>query len=62
MALQIGEVRRHNGRFAFTVRLDGESKPFEVVCDTKDLARRRIAALREADCAWEEAVHGPHLH
>jgi hypothetical protein len=62
MALTIGEVRRRNNRsFAFTVQLHDEAKPLEVVCDTKDVARRRIDALKAADTAWQEAVH-PLLH
>ena len=62
MALTIGEVRRLNRRFAFTIQLDDETKPLEVVCDSKDVAHRRIAALKAADSAWQEAVSGSRLH
>jgi hypothetical protein len=62
MALQISEVRRLRRKFSFTVQLDDQSKPLEVVCENKDVARRRIAALQAADCAFTEAVRGPHLH
>ena len=34
MAVTIGEVRRRNRRFAFTVQFDHEAKPLEVLCDT----------------------------
>ena len=61
MALTIGEVRKLDRRFAFTVRLGDESKPLEVVCETKDVAQRRIEALKAADSAWEEAIR-PLLH
>jgi len=62
MALTIGEVRRRNRSFAFTVQLDDEAKPLEVVCDTKAVAHRRIDALKAADTAWQEAVRGSRLH
>ena len=61
MALTIGEVRRLNRRFAFTVQLEEDGKPLEVVCDTKAVAHRRIEALKAAESAWEEAVR-PLLH
>ena len=62
MPLQISEIRKLNRKFAFTVQLGEQTKALEVVCENKDVAHRRIAALRAADCAYAEAVHGPHLH
>jgi hypothetical protein len=62
MPLQISEIRRLDRKFSFTVQLHDRAKPFEVVCENKDVAHRRIAALRAADCAWSETVHGSHLH
>ena len=61
MPLQISEIRKFNRQFAFRVQLD-KRKPLEVVCEDRDVAHRRIAVLRAADCAYTEAVHGPHLH
>jgi hypothetical protein len=61
MPLQISEIRKLNRKFAFTVQL-GEKKPLEVVCENKDVAHRRIAALLAADCAYAEAIYGPRLH
>ena len=62
MTLQISEIRRLNRKFSFTVRLDDRNSPLEVVCESKDVAHRRIAALHAADCAFTGTVHGPHVH
>ena len=35
MTMAIGELRRVNRTFAFTVQLDDQAKPLEVVCDSK---------------------------
>jgi hypothetical protein len=62
MPLQISEIRKLDRKFAFTVQLGELAKPLEVVCENEDVAHRRVAALRAADCAYVEAVHGPHPH
>ena len=62
MAMTIGEVRKRRTKFAFTVQLDDQIKPLDVVCDTKEMAHRRIEALKEADCAWAEALGELPLH
>ena len=56
MTIAIGELRRVNRTFAFTVQLDDEAKPLEVVCDSKVVAHRRIKALRASDFAWTETL------
>jgi hypothetical protein len=56
MTIAIGELRRLNRKFAFTVQLDDEAKPLEVVCDSKVVAHRRIKALRASDFAWAETL------
>ena len=62
MTMAIGELRRLNKKFAFTVQLDDHAKPFEVVSDSKAIAHRRIEALRAADCAWTETLRDARLH
>jgi len=62
MAMAIGELRRLNRKFAFTVQLDDQAKPLEVVCDSKAAAHRRIKALRASDFAWAETLRETHLH
>ena len=62
MALQISEIRRHHRTFSFTVQLDDQAKPLEVVCETKAVAHRRIEALQEAECAWTESVRESRFH
>lgn len=59
MALILGEIRQLQTRFAFTVQFDRQGKPLEIVCDSEEVARRRIRALREADHAWSEVASGP---
>lgn len=59
MTMAIGELRRVNKTFAFTVQLHGQAKPIEVVCDNKAVAHRRIRALRASDSAWAETVLSP---
>ena len=61
MAMAIGELRRLNRKFAFTVQLDDQAKPLEVVCDSKAAAHRRIKALRASDFAWAETLRETHL-
>jgi len=56
MTIAIGELRRVNRTFAFTVQLDDQAKPLEVVCDSKAVAHRRIKALRASDFAWAETL------
>jgi hypothetical protein len=56
MALIVGEVRRLDSQFAFTLQLHEHAKILEIVCETKDVARRRVRALKEADCARAEAL------
>jgi hypothetical protein len=59
MALILGEVRRLHTKFAFTVQLDAQAKPLEVVCDTKAIACQRIDALKRAECARVEVLRWP---
>ena len=56
MTIARGELRRVNRTFAFTVQLDDDAKPLEVVCDSKVVAHRRIKALRASDFAWTETL------
>jgi hypothetical protein len=62
MAMAIGELRRLNKKFAFTVQFADQAKPPEVVSDTKAVAHRRIRALRASDSAWKETLRQAHLH
>ena len=63
MTMAIGAVRRVDKTFAFTVQLDENAKPLEVVCDNKAVAHRRIRALKASDCAWARAtLRQAHLH
>ena len=62
MTMAIGELRRLNRKFAFTVQLDDQAKPLEVVSDSKAIAHRRIEALRASDFAWAETLREAHLH
>ena len=62
MAMAIGGLRRLNRKFAFTVQLDYQVKPLEVVCDSKAGAHRRITALRASDSAWAEMLSQAQLH
>lgn len=48
MALILGGVRRLRRKFAFTVQLDGQVEPFEIECDTAEVAYRRIEELKAA--------------
>ena len=36
-----------------------KAKPLEVVCESRNVAHRRIAALQAADSAFTETIHGP---
>ena len=56
MSLIVGEVRQLHTKYVFTLQLHEQAKPLEIVCDTKEVARRRVRALKEADCARAEAV------
>jgi hypothetical protein len=56
MALIVGEVRQLHAAFVFTLQFDRQAKPLEIICETKDVARRRVRALKEADCARAEAL------
>ena len=56
MALILSEVRRLHTKYAFTVQFDGQVKPLEIVCDTKEVAYRRIRALEEAASARAQAL------
>ena len=56
MTMAIGELRRVNRTFAFTVQLNDRAQPFEVVSDSKAVAHRRIKALRASDFAWAETL------
>jgi len=62
MVMAIGELRRLNTKFAFTVQLNDQAKPLEVVCDDKAVAHRRIRALRASNSAWAETLRQAHLH
>ena len=62
MTMAIGELRRVNRKFAFTVQLDDQAKLLEVVSDSKAVAHRRIKALRASDFAWAETLREVHLH
>ena len=35
MGLEFGGVRRLNSKFAFTVHIEGQVKPFDIVCTPK---------------------------
>ena len=62
MTMAIGELRRLNKKFAFTVQLDDQAKPLEVVSDSKAVAHGRIKALRASDFAWADTLREAHLH
>jgi len=61
MAVRLGELRRLQTNFAFTVQMHERAKPLEVMCDSEEVARVRIRALRAADRAHRAALrcYGP---
>jgi hypothetical protein len=46
-----GEVRPRIDKYVLPVYGDPDSKPFEIVCDTLDVALAHMERLREADLA-----------
>ncbi len=59
MGLKVGEIRRLSANFAFTVRLHERAQPLEVLCDTEQVARIRIRALRASERALRSALRSP---
>ena len=56
MALKLGGIRRLDSNFAFTLQLHERAKPLEVVCDSEEVARIRIRALRASERAHRAAL------
>jgi hypothetical protein len=49
VALRLGGIRRLDTNFTFTLQLHERAKPLEIVCDTEEVARIRIRALRATE-------------
>jgi hypothetical protein len=61
VALKVGGFRRQDTNFTFTVRFHERAKPLEVICDTEEIARIRIRALRASERARRAALRSPTL-
>jgi hypothetical protein len=54
--LRFGEIRRLDTKFAFTIQFHERAKPLDVLCDTEEVARIRIRALRASERARRAAL------
>jgi hypothetical protein len=54
--LRLGKIRPLDTNFAFTIQLHERDRPLEVLCDSEELARIRIRALRASERARRAAL------